>query len=86
LISLKQNAALNIFPNPAVKQLIINSNQFTVATIEVIDAWGRIMSCKWFKVNTENCQLNTENLHQGIYLIKAFDSKGNIKLGRFVKE
>ncbi|MEY2830381.1 MAG: hypothetical protein RIQ33_2239 [Bacteroidota bacterium] len=54
-----------------------------------MDVLGRIQNCSITQYsirNTENCQLNTENLSSGIYFIKATDTLGNSLIGKFVKE
>ncbi|MFM2225568.1 MAG: hypothetical protein RJA07_1770 [Bacteroidota bacterium] len=84
------NEKLKVFPNPVINQLTVIGNQSrtfgSVNTIEVTNLLGQQQNVKVEKLTTENCQLTTENLPSGIYFIKATDTKGNVKIGKFVKE
>jgi hypothetical protein len=77
---------LRVYPNPVKDELLVVSYQLLVNTIEVTNLLGEQQNVKVEKLNTENYKLRTEYLANGLYFIKALDSKGNILNGKFVKE
>ncbi|MFM2225990.1 MAG: Secretion system C-terminal sorting domain, partial [Bacteroidota bacterium] len=81
---------LVVYPNPASQSIVISHQypklNWEVNTIEVTNLLGQKQNIIVERLNTENCQLNTENLPSGIYFIKATDTKGNVKNGKFVKQ
>jgi hypothetical protein len=79
----------SIYPNPVNNVLICKCANMLINTIEVTNVLGQIQNCSIAQYtirNTENYQLNTENLPSGLYFIKATDTKGNIRNAKFVKE
>ncbi|MFM2225886.1 MAG: Secretion system C-terminal sorting domain, partial [Bacteroidota bacterium] len=81
---------LVVYPNPCAEKLLVMSDKSRtfgiVNTIEVTNLLGQQQNVRVEKLTTENCQLNTANLPSGIYFIKATDTKGNVKNGKFVKQ
>ncbi|MEN9522446.1 MAG: hypothetical protein RL065_823 [Bacteroidota bacterium] len=80
---------LELYPNPCKDKLLVTGYELLINTIEVTDVLGRIQNCsiaQYLIRNTENYQLNTENLPSGIYFIKATDTNGSVSVGKFVKE
>jgi hypothetical protein len=82
-----------LYPNPAPNQLTVISNQLTVNTIEVMDVLGRVMLSLSNQINStskiehqKEIQIDISDLANGIYFIKATNEKGNVSVGKFVKE
>jgi hypothetical protein len=76
---------VSVFPNPANQSIVISCNN-SINTIQIQNVTGQIMKSESTKVNSNNLQINISDLAQGIYFIKATDSKGNMLNGKFVKE
>ncbi|MBX2932496.1 MAG: T9SS type A sorting domain-containing protein [Chitinophagaceae bacterium] len=74
---------LNIFPNPA--RNVVNVIGKNIQQINIIDFTGRILIQKNYN-NSNNVQLNIENLSKGIYLLKVVDVKGNIQTKKLIVE
>ncbi|WP_196886248.1 T9SS type A sorting domain-containing protein [Aureivirga sp. CE67] len=70
----------SILPNPASKEITVVSN-LNISKIEIFDITGKKIIQKF---NTD--QINVQNLENGIYFIKIFDSRNNIITEKFVKE
>jgi hypothetical protein len=82
---LKQNAnisSISIAPNPFSNNFSV-SNDKPISTYEVMDMTGKIILKK--NVNTNNFNVNTENLNSGIYFIKMFVD-GKAVVSKLVKE
>jgi hypothetical protein len=84
---------MKIYPNPVGSQLTVISNQFAVNTIEVMDVLGRVMLNLSNQINStskiehqKEIQIDISDLANGIYFIKATNEKGNVSVGKFVKE
>ncbi len=69
---------VRIFPNPANKELIINST-YTVESINVYDQLGQIV------ITSNSTKLNVAKLETGVYLVKIVTS-GGTAVKRFVKK
>ncbi len=74
---------LQIYPNPANDELIINSKEI-IDEIEITDVFGRSIIISIIKQS--NFKLKIESLTNGIYFIKAKCINGAITVGRFVKQ
>ncbi len=84
---IKEEPKLNVYPNPTSSIVNIQLTAGSINTIEITNVVGQIVHCKMVNDNsTTNCKLNTENLSQGIYFIKATDEKGFVHTTKFVKE
>jgi hypothetical protein len=79
---------LQVYPNPATKQLTVSSYQLTVNTIEVMDVLGRVvLAVAPSPLERAGVRLiNVAHLPSGIYTIKTTDEKGHTSIGKFVKE
>jgi hypothetical protein len=89
-----ESGQLVVYPNPVSQSLVI-SHQSLVYTIEVMDVLGRILMVRqahhdgisvFGHADEGSISINVETLPSGIYFIKATDEKGNVKVGKFVKE
>jgi para-nitrobenzyl esterase len=69
--SLRNNAQISLFPNPANDVVNIQSSEF-ISSIAVFDGTGRMIS-ETNSVNGTNYQLNTSALSKGVYLVKIFN-------------
>ncbi|MEI7803203.1 MAG: T9SS type A sorting domain-containing protein, partial [Bacteroidota bacterium] len=78
-------ASINLYPNPATEQLIIDNGQLIIKEIEISDALGRIQRCE-FKVQRPSTQIDIHSLPSGIYFIKVYFADGSMEVRRFVKE
>ena len=68
-----------ISPNPAKNIALLNfSHQIEKATIEVINSNGTIAISQELHKATDAYQLNTQNLPNGMYLIKLITNQGSI--------
>jgi len=74
---------LNVFPNPA--RSVVNIIGNNIQQINIIDFAGRILIQKNYN-NSNNVQLNIENLSKGIYLLKVVDVKRNIQTKKLIVE
>jgi hypothetical protein len=87
----KEVEALVVYPNPASQSIVI-SHQPLVNAIEVTDVLGRVIlrnEASNQQINnssTQQIQFDVSSLPNGIYFIKATDTKGNMMNGKFVKE
>ncbi|MEN9521835.1 MAG: hypothetical protein RL065_212, partial [Bacteroidota bacterium] len=81
-----ENRKLSVYPNPTKDKLIVSGYQFVVNTIEVTDLLGRTCIIPPLQGGKGDLIINIETLSNGIYFIKATDTKGNIRVGKFVKE
>ena len=77
---------LELYPNPVTNELRITNYDVRLNAIEVMDMLGRKMNVAISGINTENCQLNTENLPLGMYYIKISTANGIIENRKFVKQ
>jgi len=78
-------ASINLYPNPATQQLIIDNGQLIIKEIEISDALGRVQSCE-FKVQRPVTKIDIHSLPSGIYFIKVYFADGSMEVRRFVKE
>ena len=84
---IKEEPKLNVYPNPTSSFINLQLSAGSINTIEITNVVGQIVNCKMaFNNSNTNCQLNTNNLSQGIYFIKATDEKGFQHTAKFVKE
>ena len=73
----------NIYPNP-VKDYIQVSTENNLKQISIYDMTGKLVPVNSnFSQNKSN--INIQNLHQGVYLIKVTDVNNNVGTQKFVK-
>jgi len=66
--SIELSNSINIYPNPANNNLTINSNNFKLNKIEIIDILGKTIYTD--NVNNESIEINTTNFSEGAYFVK----------------
>ena len=66
--------AFKIFPNPAKDEFTVSGLQFPVEKIEIFNLLGETVFSQ--QPQTSNFKLQTTNLPNGIYIIKAYTDKG----------
>ena len=71
----------NVFPNPTHDVLKINTRQFSVTSIQIIDQLGRVLVNK--AINSEG-QVIISDLNEGVYYYKML-ANNNTFYGKFVK-
>lgn len=71
-----EKSDINIFPNPSTGIINFNSN-IKIENILVYDMNGKQL--KSYTFHDSNCQINLENLNNGMYLIKIVDQYKNTK-------
>lgn len=77
-----EKASINLFPNPAINSITINSNK-TLSKYEIYSITGELVE---FNKNTEvTTTIDISTLPKGIYLFKAF-SGDKIIIEKFIKE
>lgn len=74
----KENAIINLYPNPA--KSIINIEAKSDDVIQIVNVLGAVVSLQ--NIFTGNNEINVEHLSKGIYFVKS--SNGNAM--KFVKE
>ena len=79
----KDSRNISIYPNPATKQLTIQSAS-KIKSIKIYDLFGRLIKIV-FSNNTLSQTINIENLTSGLYIVNVTSEKGNSKL-KFIKE
>jgi hypothetical protein len=80
---LKNNAGINIYPNPVSNTLHIDSEQYFEAgtEIEITNALGQIIIKRIF-----NSELDVSGLYSGYYNIKIINPKSSVRISKFIKE
>lgn len=79
------NAAVRIYPNPAVDVLNIQSNDIPVLSYSIIDAAGRLVVQEVLDDNIEEHELSVSSLSEGTYLLEINTAKGKVHRS-FVKK
>ncbi|MFM2225797.1 MAG: hypothetical protein RJA07_1999 [Bacteroidota bacterium] len=74
-----------VYPNPASQSIVVSSKSL-VNTIEVRDVLGRVVIQQIKNSSTQQLQIDVSGLSNGLYFIKATDTKGNVMNAKFVKE
>lgn len=73
-LSLTENAAwlnLTLYPNPALNQVGIESNQVAdIKAIQAVDAVGRIVDMSFERVNDTKIEMDLSALESGIYCLR----------------
>lgn len=71
--------SLNVFPNPATDKIFIDGNP--IERVEIFDAQGRLI----YKMKYNKNGIDIRKFDSGFYLIRGFDSEGNIYNAKFLK-
>lgn len=79
------NASMDIFPNPAYGQVVINLNDLPVFsnTVSVLDLSGKTMITKT-EVNGNTIKLNIQQLNPGTYIIKLIATDGTMVQNKMI--
>ncbi len=77
--------SLVVYPNPASnnQELTISSSQ-AISSIEVIDAYGRVVKTEEFNGQENQAFISTGDLSRGIYYIRVKHGTSQISATRFV--
>jgi hypothetical protein len=71
----KVNDAFAVFPNPAKDQLYFTSLWDGIATLEVSDLLGRVLSKKQINIQKNNqVSIDVAGLQQGVYTMNVFEN------------
>jgi len=77
------NSSYKIFPNPVHDQLYIKSNS-TITKLELMNQVGQIV--KSIICSETDFSMNTANLSNGLYIVKAYNKAGNVVASKIVKQ
>ena len=69
---------LHLAPNPAYHYLELTYPLSALASIEVLDLYGRVMSQHHPRPGTETTRLDISALTQGLYLLRVLDAQGQV--------
>jgi Secretion system C-terminal sorting domain len=78
---LESESALNVFPNPALDQLTVNTHENSEGRYSIYDASGKIV----LTGSSADQKINVAQLDKGIYTIKLITKTGSYSQ-KFVKE
>lgn len=74
---------IGVYPNPVNNQLVVKGNA-DISRVEIIDLQGRLVQSTAVTVGNSVITLNTSDLTNGLYLVKAITSSGAISTTRVV--
>ena len=82
----QKSLSVNIFPNPAKDDIIINikSDNRWIEFIRVSDMLGREVMSK--RINDKQAKLDVSSLSKGVYIVEGYSSNGSSFSGKFIKE
>ena len=75
---------MEVYPNPAHNQLNIRCGQLSVSSLQLFDAFGKLLLTR--SVNDGECELDLTAVPAGIYLLKAELEDGSIEVLKVVKK
>jgi hypothetical protein len=81
----KNSLNINMYPNPVLNNLIIESNESSINNISIMDALGKVIRFESNFSNPKNVLLVCNNLSSGIYYIQI-KSEDRIFNKLFIKE
>jgi extracellular elastinolytic metalloproteinase len=70
VLNVTGNNLVKIYPNPASTQVNVETTE--KATIELMDAEGRVVYFKSDATANEKHEIDTQNLASGVYMIKIY--------------
>ena len=76
------SATIKLYPNPAGKQLNIESSDI-ISAITMSDEMGRTVS-RTSDIDSRNYEMNTSGLSAGIYFIRIYSTSGLLPVVRKV--
>jgi hypothetical protein len=74
---------IGVYPNPVNNQLVVKGNA-DISRVEIIDLQGRLVQSTAVTVGNSVITLNTSDLTNGLYLVKAITRSGAISTTRVV--
>lgn len=77
-ISENSNSILNVYPNPAIDNLTIQSNDYQ--RVELIDASGKLVFSSEFE---NEITINTDDMSSGVYFVKLIGNE-NVKTEKVI--
>lgn len=83
LPNISKNGELLVFPNPAQNYIQLDVSGDQQLSFEIIDSFGKSVQRGEFGRDSQPIQVST--FCPGIYLVRAIDQQGNIRIKRFVK-
>lgn len=75
---------ISVYPNPTSGKFQLKFNNQKIVLLEITDVLGKIILKKQLEKETTNIDLSAHP--NGIYFVKAFDSKGNFVMKKIVKQ
>jgi hypothetical protein len=75
---------VHLFPNPATDRLFVQNTSSGLASLEILDASGRLISQR--TVGTGIVTVTLDHVTSGFYLMRLTDASGITSTGRFLKE
>lgn len=78
-----QYKPLNIYPNPSAGNLNVQNNDQNVQSLEIFNMDGRHIQT--IELESDYMKINLQHLPPSVYLIQAYDVKGNMSVYRWVK-
>ncbi len=82
-INLSQTSALNLYPNPAKDELIVNAGELNIQQVSIFDNVGQQVA-NYYGSGNAVIRLDVSSLAEGLYFIKAFGKTGSAR-GHFIK-
>ncbi|WP_322971419.1 T9SS type A sorting domain-containing protein [Faecalibacter sp. LW9] len=73
---------LAVYPNPATTELQVKLEGTSIASVEIADVTGRVVSAQ----SVKNGKVNVSNLSQGVYFLRVKDDKGVTRIQKFIKK
>lgn len=73
---------LSVYPNPATSEVNVTLKDSKVASVEIADVTGRVVSSQ----SVKNGKVNVANLSSGVYFLRVKDDKGVIRINKFIKK
>ena len=88
--NINSDNSISVFPNPATNEIRVESLKFKVVSVEVWDVVGREIKDLTLNPSPKGeglrMEVDVSKLVPGIYFVKVRDGKGNVGVGKFVKE
>lgn len=77
--------SVNIYPNPAENQLTIESANYIINDIKIIDVSGKVIKHIQNKSQLPQYHIDVNDIKKGIYFISLYSDKGNT-VKKFIKK
>lgn len=73
-----------IYPNPFNDHLYVENEPAIIKKLELINVYGQVV--KSVTCNATNVTINTSDLSPGMYIVKLYDSKGNVITNKMLRQ